>query len=81
MFTLEKDYLKLVPNIINKPTTSLTYSVRKNNTVLYKQNRYQIPKGTYQPSKEVKLVIVDRKMDIVDGDTGQIIAIAFRKVN
>lgn len=76
VFLLEKDHLKPVPLHIDniKLNNSLTYRVRKNNTVLYKQNRYQVPRGTYKPGKEVELVIRKSKMDIVDLDTGQIIA-------
>lgn len=74
VFALEKEHLKPAPRLFVNPTnTSLTYGVRKNNTVLYKQNRYQVPKGTYTPGKEVELVIKDSKIDIVDRDSGEII--------
>jgi len=48
VFTLERDHLKPIPNLFNNKidNNSLTYIVRKDNTVLYKQNRYQVPKGT-----------------------------------
>lgn len=76
VFALEKEHLKPIPTLFanHHDTDILTYLVRKNNIVFYKQNRYQVPKGTYEPGKEVKIVIKDKKMDIVDKDTGQVIA-------
>lgn len=64
-----------VPNLfLNiESNKSLTYIVRKNNTVLYKQNSYQVPKGTYEPGLEVELKIVDNKMAIVNKRTTEII--------
>lgn len=76
VFALESQHLQPVPQSLNKKFNdiSLTYNVRKNNTVFYKQSRYQVPKGTYEPGKQVKLVIKDNSMDIVDLETGEIIA-------
>ena len=76
VFALESQHLQPVPQSFNKKfnDNSLTYNVRKNNTVFYKQNRYQVPKGTYEPGKQVKLVIKDNSMDIADLDTGEILA-------
>lgn len=76
VFTLEKDHLRPIPNLFNNKidTNILTYIVRKDNTVLYKQNRYQVPKGTYRPGLEVELKILDGKIDIVNIETGEIIA-------
>jgi transposase len=75
VFKLEKQHLKPVPQIFEKinDSDSLTYIVRKNNTVLYKPNRYQVPKGTYAPGKRVKLQMENNEMDIVDIETGEII--------
>lgn len=76
VFALESQHLQQVPQSIRKKSndTSLNYDVRKNNTVFYKQNRYQVPKGTYEPGKQIKLVIKDNSIDIVDLETGEIIA-------
>ncbi|RDA73798.1 hypothetical protein DU449_00135, partial [Hafnia paralvei] len=76
VFALESQHLQPVPQSLKKNLndTSLNYNVRKNNTVFYKQNRYQVPKGTYEPGKQVKLIIKDSSMDIVDLNTGEIIA-------
>lgn len=75
VFTLEKEHLQPIPTLFSNITNSnsLTYIVRKNNTVFYKQNRYQVPKGTYSPGKEVKLVISKDIMEIRDQDTDQLI--------
>ena len=74
VFTLEKEHLLPVPELFEKNSTiSLTYSVRKNNIVLYKQNRYQVPKGTYSPGKEVKLILKDTKINILDMKTDELI--------
>lgn len=76
VFTLEKEHLMQVPNLfLNiESSNSLTYIVRKNNTVLYKQNSYQVPKGTYEPGLEVELKIADNKMTIINKKTAVIIA-------
>lgn len=76
VFSLEQEHLKPVPYLFEKNSskTSLTYSVRKDNIILYKQIRYQVPKGTYKPGKEVKLIINDMHMDIIDIDTNKVIA-------
>lgn len=76
VFELERQHLLQVPHHLDKKSsnTILTYSVRKNNVVFYKQNRYQVPKGTYEPGKQVNLIIKNTSMDIVDLDTGEIIA-------
>ena len=75
VFTLERDHLKPIPNLFSSKTNnnSLTYIVRKDNTVSYKQNRYQVPKGTYKPGLEVELKLSNRKLDIVNIETGEII--------
>lgn len=76
VFALESQHLQQIPKSIYKKSdvTSLIYGVRKNNTVFYKQNRYQVPNGTYGPGKQVKLVIKDNSLDIVALETGEIIA-------
>jgi transposase len=75
VFALEKKHLLPVPELFEKNSSnvSLTYAVRKNNIILYKQNRYQVPKGTYSPGKELKLILKGSKMNIVDFETGELI--------
>lgn len=76
VFALEKQHLLQIPSTLfdQKSTSSLTYSVRKNNTISYKQNRYQVPKGTYSPGKEVLLSLNDDMLNILDIDTGEVLA-------
>lgn len=75
VFTLEKEHLLPIPNAVNELTsnTSLTYVVRKDNTVLYKQNRYDVPKGTYSPGKRVQLEMDDGLVIITDIETKELI--------
>ena len=75
--TLEKQHLLQIPSTLfnQQSISSLTYSVRKNNTISYKQNRYQVPKGTYSPGKEVLLSLNDDMLNILDIDTGEVIAV------
>ena len=77
VFTLEKQHLLQIPSTLfnQQSISSLTYSVRKNNTISYKQNRYQVPKGTYSPGKEVLLSLNDDMLNILDIDTGEVIAV------
>lgn len=84
VFDLERQHLKPIPQIFEKINshTSLVYVVRKNNTILYKQNRYQLPKGTYAPGSRVELILKDNEVDIVNIDTREIIVhhkLSFKK--
>lgn len=76
VFPIEKEHLLQIPSALfnKKSISSLTYSVRKNNTISYKQNRYQVPKGTYSPGKEVLLSLKDDMLDLIDPDTGEVLA-------
>ena len=64
VFALEKQYLLPVPTFIANHQESVnsivTYSLAKDNTVTYKSNRYQLPKGSYSDkNKEVSTTIKD----------------------
>lgn len=76
VFTLEKEHLLPIPNLLENRLNknSLSYLVRKNNTVFYKQNRYQVPKGTYKPGKQVDLKVDKGAVEIRYQDTGELIA-------
>ena len=54
VFALEKEYLIPVSeyNFAVAVNDSIEYQVRKDNIVLYKGNRYRVPKGTYSPGKK-----------------------------
>lgn len=76
VFTVEKEYLIPVSEYsFAKPTeASITYQVRKDNVVLYKSNRYRVPKGTYSQGKRVFVIPDGDSITIVDADTGVLYA-------
>lgn len=75
VFTLEKKHLLPVSKPFDNASSNsiLTYTVRKDNTISYKQNRYQVPKGTYKPGRVVGVLNKDGIIQIIDEDTGEII--------
>lgn len=76
VFALEREYLKPVSEYsFAKPAnSSIDYLVRKDNVVLYKSNRYRVPKGTYSKGKKVHVLPEGNKISIVDALTGEIYA-------
>ena len=69
VFTVEKKYLKPVSEKIknNSSDLSITYQVRKDNTIPIKGNRYSVPLGTYQgPESYVKVLEDNDKYLIYD---------------
>ena len=75
VFALEKEYLLSVPcHSFTTVNESITYQIRKDNIVLYKGNRYRVPKGTYCPGKKVYMVIENDMIAITDCLTGEIYA-------
>jgi transposase len=76
VFALEKEYLKPVSEYsFAKPVNaSIDYLVRKDNVVLYKSNRYRVPKGTYSKGKKVHILPEGSQISIVDAVTGEIYA-------
>ena len=77
VFTLEKEYLLPVSeySFTAAANESITYQVRKDNIVLYKGNRYRVPKGTYAKGKCVHMELDNEEfITIVDVLTGKIYA-------
>jgi len=76
VFALEKEYLIPVSEYsFEKPVNaSINYLVRKDNVVLYKSNRYRVPKGTYSKGKKVHVIPEGNDISIVDALTGEIYA-------
>jgi len=66
--------LKPVPSLWSLPTDSVTRTVRKDNTILYKSNRYSVPTGTYAPGKEIQIKIAEDKLVLMDIKGDEIIA-------
>jgi hypothetical protein len=54
-FAEEHKYLKSVPELGEAEVIPKTAIVRPDNTVRYGQNRYQMPKGTYQPGMKARI--------------------------
>lgn len=86
VFQEEKHYLRPVKQLISVPAndkqtyltsdTSITRVVRKDNTILYKANRYSLPLGTYSEfSKVVRLVIYEGTLSIIEPETGEVIGV------
>lgn len=71
VFVLEKQHLQPIPEKIkNKLDISVLYTVKKDNTVSYKSNRYQLPLNTYKgPNTQVKITVSKGKLVIKDVET------------
>ncbi len=77
VFTLEKHHLKPVIKEISISTvdSSITRTVRKDNTIIYESNRYSVPLGTYQKDKKVYIEITaDNRLVIREQSEGPVIA-------
>ncbi|PHJ39783.1 hypothetical protein P378_01380 [Desulforamulus profundi] len=74
VFLLEKQHLKPVPFTNSIPKDILTRSVRKDNTILYKSNRYSVPLGTYKPGLELELKVQDDSIILYHLNSNQVVA-------
>lgn len=63
VFLLEKQHLRPIP-ITDKPKDIVTRVVRKDNTVLFKTNRYSVPLGTYEPGCLLELTVQEGTLGI-----------------
>jgi len=75
VFSEEAKRLKTVPEL-SKAVQPKTAIIRKTNVVHYKQNRYQVPKGTYLPGREARIVPDDSgtRAAFYDAKTGELLA-------
>jgi transposase len=60
VFAQEQKHLKAVPELSEPSIVPKIAIVRKNNMVMYRQNRYCMPKGTYQPGRNVRIETDER---------------------
>jgi len=77
VFLVERKHLQpITEKLTLNLTSSITTSVRKDNTVVYKGNRYTVPIGTYQgPQTLVSLHFPSPEtMQIIVIETGEIVA-------
>jgi transposase len=73
VFLSEQKYLKPVP-WVNTPKEILTRTVRKDNTILHRGNRYTVPYGTYKPDCELRLEEKAQTIKLFDQQTGALVA-------
>jgi hypothetical protein len=75
VFSEEAKHLTPVPEL-SKPVPPRTAIIRKTNVVHYKQNRYQVPKGTYLPGREARIVVDEKgeRVAFYDAKTGELLA-------
>jgi transposase len=73
VFLNEQKHLRPVP-WINIPKEILTRTVRKDNTILHRGNRYTVPIGTYRPGYELKLEEAGHTFKLFDQQTGALVA-------
>jgi transposase len=73
VFLEEQQYLRPVP-VMTITEEIITRTVRKDNTVLYKGNRYSVPLGTYRPEMVLKVIEQDGAVILKDIDSGQLVA-------
>lgn len=76
VFALEKEHLRPVHTKINPLSSSITRTVRKDNTIWYEGNRYSVPLGTYDGTdKQVGIRVMEASQVIIyDLETGQVLA-------
>ncbi len=68
VFLIEQQHLRPVPFPRQAPESIVTLAVRKDNTVLYRGNRYSVPLGTYRPGR--KLVFKEQVNALLFCDEG-----------
>jgi len=81
VFTLEKQHLRPISPAIDNShingyhTSSISRSVRKDNTIWYLSNRYTVPLGTFHETEKVYIETTDDKFLVIrKTKTGPIIA-------
>jgi len=75
VFEQEKNHLKPVAALGIKNEIPRVAVVRKTNVVVYKQNRYAMPKGTYFPGRKMKIAECPdgKNIDFTDYETKELI--------
>lgn len=71
VFLLEKQHLQPVSYLLSKESNhnpSITRVVNKDNTIIYKSNRYSVPIGTYRP-KGLNTVVIEIQQEKDDKNT------------
>jgi len=70
VFSLEKQHLRPVVKkiTISNVDSSITRTVRKDNTIVYLSNRYSVPLGTYKKGKSVFIEATDEGYLLIRGE-------------
>lgn len=77
VFALEKQHLRPITTRITFSSidSSITRTVRKDNTIIYLSNRYSVPLGTHGKHKEVYIEVTENKRLIIrEENDGSVIA-------
>jgi transposase len=70
---VEKQYLKPVNKVFSPQQPLKTYTVRKDNTICFKSNFYQLPSGTYQGAgTAVNVKVTDENIIIYNNNSNEI---------
>jgi hypothetical protein len=72
VFADEVKHLKADP-LLSEPVLPKTAAIRKSNVVPYRQNRYEVPKGTYMPGRCARIEVdeTERKVRFYDSNTSK----------
>ncbi len=73
VFLMEQKYLKPVPSM-NMIKEIVTRTVRKDNTILHRGNRYTVPYGTYRPGYELRLEEAGETIRLFNQQSGELVA-------
>jgi transposase len=75
MYMEEMKYMKAVPEL-SEPELPRVAIVRKTNVIHYRQNRYEVPKGTYYPGRkaEIQTDMAEEKVTFYDAGTQELLA-------
>lgn len=84
VFALEKQHLRPVTRKISTTNidSSITRTVRKDNTIVFKSNRYSVPLGTYKKDKVVYIETANNRLWIREQSDGPVVSdhpISFEK--
>ena len=64
-FAEEQRHLKSAPGLGETQVIPKVAVIRKNNVVFYRQNRYQMPKGTYYPDRKARIEVDEGKDTVI----------------
>lgn len=76
VFAEEIKHLTAVPELSKQPEPK-TAAIRKTNVVHYRQNRYEVPKGSYVPGRQVLIEFDEPRQTVSfhDKQTGELLAV------